>query len=200
MYTATILAGGRGRRLGGVSKALLSVGERRIIDRQLTTLRSVVDHVAIVANDHMHYVDLGVPVWPDAFPGTGPLGGILTALLNATTSQVLVVAGDMPFLNTRVLTHLLEAGRGVDVAIPHTGDGRHPLCASWSSGCISPIRRHIDAGMLKVVEILPELNVHEVTSEELLALDPENTALFNVNTPEDHARARALAERHDAHR
>ena len=105
----------------------------------------------------------------------------------------------MPFLNTRVLAHLLEAGRRVDVAIPCTGDGLHPLCASWGSGCISPIRRQIDAGMLKVVEILPKLNVHEVTSEEILALDPENTALFNVNTPEDYARARTLAERHDAH-
>ncbi len=199
MYTATILAGGRGRRLGGVSKALLSVGERRIIDRQLTTLRSVVDHVAIVADDHMQFADLGVPVWPDTLPGAGPLGGILTALLNATTSQVLVVAGDMPFLNTRVLTHLLEAGRRVDVAIPRTDDGLHPLCASWGSGCISPIRRHIEAGMLKVLETLPKLNVHEVTSEELLALDPENTALFNVNTPDDYERARALAERHDAH-
>ena len=199
MYTATILAGGRGRRLGGVSKALLSVGERRIIDRQLTTLRSVVDHVAIVADDHMQFADLGVPVWPDTLPGAGPLGGILTALLNATTSQVLVVAGDMPFLNTRVLTHLLEAGRRVDVAIPRTDDGLHPLCASWGSGCISPIRRHIEAGMLKVLETLPTLNVHEVTSEELLALDPENTALFNVNTPDDYERARALAERHDAH-
>jgi molybdopterin-guanine dinucleotide biosynthesis protein A len=199
MHTATILAGGRGRRLGGVSKALLSVGERRIIDRQLTTLRSVVDHVAIVADDHTQYADFGVPVWADTVPGAGPLGGILTALLNATTSQVLVVAGDMPFLNTRVLTHLLEAGRRVDVAIPRTADGLHPLCASWGSDCISPIQRQIEAGMLKVLEILPKLNVHEVTSQELLALDPEHTALFNVNTPADYARARALAERHDAH-
>ena len=196
MHTATILAGGRGRRLGGVSKALLSIGDRRIIDRQLTTLRSVVDHVTIVADDHTPYADLGVPVWPDAWPGTGPLGGILTALLNATTSHVLVVAGDMPFLTTRVLTHLLEVGRRVDVAIPRTGDGLHPLCASYGAGCVTTIRRHVEAGMLKVVEILPALTVHEVTSEELLRLDPENTALFNVNTPEDYTRARALAQHH----
>ena len=199
MHTATILAGGHGRRLGGVSKALLSVGERRIIDRQLTTLRSVVDHIAIVTNDQIHYADLGVPVWPDAWPGSGPLGGLLTALHNATTSQVLVVASDMPFLNTRVLTHLLEVGRGVDVAIPRSADGLHPLCASYRSGCVPTIRRQVEAGILKVLDILPLLTVHEVTPEEWRQLDPENTALFNVNTPEDHARAQTLAERHDAH-
>ena len=199
MHTATILAGGHGRRLGSVSKALLSVGERRIIDRQLTTLRSVVDHIAIVTNDQIHYADLGVPVWPDGWPDSGPLGGLLTALLNATTSQVLVVAGDMPFLNTRVLTHLLEVGRGVDVAIPRSAHGLHPLCASYGSGCVPTIRQQLEGGMLKVLDILPMLTVHEVTSEECLQLDPENTALFNVNTPEDHARAQAIAERRNAH-
>ena len=195
MYTATILAGGQGRRLGGVSKALLSVAGRRIIDRQLTTLRAVAEHVAIVANDPNRYDDLGVPVWPDAVPGTGPLGGILTALLGATTSHVLVVAGDMPFLTTRVLDHLVDVGRAVDVAIPHTDDGLHPLCAVWGTRCIPAIRRSLESGTLKVADVLPSLVVREISSEEWRQVDPHGTALFNINTPDDYRRAQALAER-----
>ena len=102
--------------MGGQPKALLQVGGTRIIDRQLTTIRAVAKHVAIVANDRELYADLGVQVWSDVRPGCGPLGGILTALVNASTTVTLIIAGDMPFLTAKFLRFLAEAGREVDVA------------------------------------------------------------------------------------
>ena len=195
MCTAAILAGGRGRRMGGQPKALLQVGDTRIIDRQLAVARAVTNRVAIVANDHELYEDLGVPIWTDLRPGLGPLGGILTALVNATTAVTLIIAGDMPFLTAGFLRHLVESGRDVDVAIPRTPEGYQPLCAAYNQTCIGSIQRHLDAGILKVGDLLPAVSVRELGPDEMAPFDPNGTLFFNVNTPDDYTTVLQM-ERH----
>ena len=132
MCTAAILAGGHGRRMGGQPKALLQVGLTRIIDRQLAVAHAVTSRVAIVA---MIASCLTVSVFrsgPTCSQGPGPLGGIHTALANATTAVTLIIAGDMPFLTAGFLRYLVESGRDVDLAIPCTPEGCQPLCAAYT--------------------------------------------------------------------
>ena len=195
MCVAVVLAGGRGRRLGGRHKALLQLGDGPIIDRQLVLLRRVARNVAIVANDRDHYRGFGVPVWRDAEPGLGPLGGILTALTRAAGAPALVVAGDMPFLTASFLSHLVEAGRdagAIDIVIPRSDDGYQPLCALYQPRCLATVRRQIAAGALKLTDLLPALRVREIGAAELAAFDPQGTLFFNINTAEDYARGQAL--------
>ncbi len=196
MCTAAVLAGGRARRLGGRHKALLTLGDGPIIDRQLNILRPVVDSVAIVANDRERYLHLGLPVWPDVQPDAGPLGGILTALTHAADPETLVVAGDMPFLTSAFLRYLVDASQDtdvVDVTIPHPVDGYQPLCAVYHQRCLAAIQRHVEAGSLKVTDILSELHVRELDSDELAPFDADGTLFFNLNTPDDYARGLAIA-------
>ena len=188
MCTAAILAGGRARRLGGRSKALLPIGDQRIIDHQIAVLRTVADELAIVAADADRYGALGVPVWVDLIPDSGPLGGIYTALVNATSSHTLVVASDMPFVTASFLKYLVRVGQDVDVAIPRTTDGHQPLCACYAGTCVSVVRRHIESGTLKVTDLLSELSVHEIGPAELQPFDPDDRLFFNVNTPDDYDR------------
>ena len=188
MCTAAILAGGRARRLGGRSKALLTIGDQRIIDHQIAVLRTVADELAIVAADTDRYGALGVPVWVDLIPDSGPLGGIYTALVNATSSHTLVVASDMPFVTASFLKYLVRVGQDVDVAIPRTTDGHQPLCACYAGTCVSVVRRHIESGALKVTDLLSELSVHEIGPAELQPFDPDDRLFFNVNTPDDYDR------------
>jgi len=195
MCTAAILAGGRGRRMGGRPKALLPIGRGRIIDNQLAVLQAVADHVAIVANDTELYAALGVPVWPDTREGYGPLGGILTALVNSATPTALIIAGDMPFLTVAFLKHLVEAGEGFDIAIPCTSDGYQPLCATYSRGCIAPIRHSLDSGRLKVTDLLAAVSVHELGTDEIAPFDPDGMLFFNINTPGDYAHGLQTARR-----
>ena len=195
MCTAAILAGGRARRLGGRSKALLSIGDRRIIDHQIAVLRTVADELAIVATDTDRYSALGVPVWADLVPDSGPLGGIYTALVNATSSHTLVVACDMPFVTASFLKYLVRVGQDVDVAIPRTTDGHQPLCACYAGTCASVIRHHIESGTLKVTDLLSEVSVHEIGQAELEPFDPDERLFFNVNTPDDYARCLKLIAR-----
>lgn len=195
MRTAAILAGGRARRFGGRPKPLLTVGDRRIIDRQLAVLRTVAERVAVVTADRARYGALGIPLWEDLLPGRGPLGGIYTALVNAATPQTLIVAGDMPFLTAPFLRHLARTGRGVDVALARTADGPQPLCASYCRTCVDPIRRNLERGALRVADLLAEVRVREIGPDELAGYDRDGTLFFNVNTPADHARGLALAAR-----
>ena len=195
MATAAILAGGRARRFGGRPKALLPIGGLRIIDRLLAALRPVVDEVVIIAreDEDAPYRALGVPIRHDVLPGTGPLGGIYTALAATTASRTLVVAADMPFLNARFLAHLLDAGRDVDIAIPRTHDGYQPLCASYAAACADAIRRRLDENRLAVHGVLEDARVREIGPAEMARIDPTGMLCFNVNTPTDYARAIALA-------
>ena len=180
--------------MGHEAKALLPIGRTRIIDLQLTTLRAVADQVAIVSTDTTRYGGFGVPVWPDLQPGRGPLGGILTALVNAGTPSTLVVAGDMPFLTVAFLRYLVAAAEGVDVAIPHTTEGYQPLCAVYNRTCMKPIERRLEEGVLKVTELLSLVNVRELRSAEVRGFDPDGTLFFNVNTPADYKRSLLIAK------
>ncbi len=194
MYTAAILAGGQARRMGGQPKALLPIGGSRIIDRQLTAVREIADHVAIVANDHALYESLGVPIWPDIRPGCGPLGGILTALVHAKTPITLVIAGDMPFVTAQFLQYLAGSGRDVDVAIPRTTDGYQPLCAAYNQRCIKVIQKHLDTRTNKVTDFLPNVTVRELGPTDTASFDPTGTLFFNINSPNDYATALKLCQ------
>lgn len=192
--TAAILAGGRARRLGGLDKSALLIGRERIIDRQLAVLRQIADHLLLVASDPERYASLDVDVVPDLIPGAGALGGIYTALAASPDRQTLVIACDLPFLTPPFLQHLAAAGRDADLAVPRTHDGYQPLCASYSRACLEPIRRRIETGALKVADLLDDVRAREIGPDEIARFDPAGTLFFNINTPDDYARACALVE------
>ncbi len=195
MTTAAILAGGRARRFGGRDKGLLTIGGRAIIERQMDVLAGVAERVFVVADDAGPYAPLGLQVVPDVVAGAGSLGGILTALTAAGEEGVLVLACDMPFVTTPFLRHVLEAGPEADVALPRSTDGPHPLCACYAQTCAGPVRERIEAGALRVQDLLATLRVREICGPELSAFDPDGLLLLNVNTPDDYARALARPQR-----
>ena len=95
MLTAAIIAGGQGRRLGGLDKSALVVGGRRIIDRQLAVLGRVAEHVLIVSNDHHRFRCSGLHVCRDLICNAGPLSGLHTALVRSPTIRTMVIACDL---------------------------------------------------------------------------------------------------------
>ena len=194
MQSAAILAGGRARRLGGRDKSRVVVGGRTILERQIEILRRLVPRVVIVANDLESFADAGVPVLPDAVPGCGSLGGIYTAL-TAAGGPVLVLACDLPFVTEAFLARVIDAGRDADVAIPRGPDGYQPLCANYGPACAEPLRRRLEQGALKVVDLLADVRVRELGPEEIAPFDPDGLLLLNVNTAADVARAELAAAR-----
>jgi len=196
MWTGAILAGGHARRLGGLNKAGLTLqpGGASVLDRQLARLRRVVDRIIIIASDADRFSAAGVPVIPDIVPDGGALGALFTAVHAAETEFTLVVACDMPFVSEPLLAHLVSVGRGSDIAVPRTARGYEPLCATYSRRSAGELRRLIDEKRFRLSDVarIPGLNVREVGRDELEKFGPEEVLFFNLNTPDDHARAIAL--------
>ena len=196
-WTAAILAGGESRRLGTRHKARLRLGGASVLDRQLALLGKVVGRTIIIANDPEVYGGYGVPVVADLAPHRGALGGLYTAVQAAGTDRTLVIACDMPFLTEPLVGYLVEAGRTVDIAIPRTARGYEPLCATYSRGSAAELLRRIDEKRFKLsdVALIAGLSIREIASKELERFGPEDVLFFNINTPDDYARAIELAER-----
>ena len=189
---AAILAGGLARRLGGVNKADLRIGGRRIVERQLDVLHQVADPVFIVSGHDRDFHDLGIDVVPDLVADAGPLGGIYTALTASPRARTIIVACDMPYL-TPALTALLARPSSADVVIPRSERGLQPLCATWSARALDSIRQRIRDNMLKVVNALEGLQVEEIGPEVLAFCDPHGLLFVNVNTPHDYERAQGFS-------
>jgi molybdopterin-guanine dinucleotide biosynthesis protein A len=192
--TAAIIAGGRAQRLGGLDKWTLPVGGRRILDRQLSVLRHVVEHILIVTDDLHRFQGSGLRVCADLIPGAGPLGGLYTALVRAPTEHTVVVACDLPFLTASFLRHLATRVGTNDAAIPRTEAGPQPLCAVYARSCIEPIRARLERGALQVSALTQAMNVTHLDAPELAPFDPDGTLFMNINRPSDYRRARGRTD------
>ena len=193
-WSAAILAGGRGRRLGGGAKPLLEVGGVPIVERQLAMFASIGVVPRIVAVEAGPLAHLGLEIVPDVVDG-GALGGLYTALETAVTDAVVVVAGDMPFLTARFVEALLEHLASHDGALPRTGAaGWHPLAAVYRRRVAPQLRDRLDRGERRVVDAVTTLDIAVLDDTVLARLDPDGTLLCNVNTPADVDRARRHAE------
>jgi molybdopterin-guanine dinucleotide biosynthesis protein A len=190
MWTAAILAGGSGRRMGGVDKSALPIGTQTIIGRQLDVLRTVTPHILLVGGSGP--VEGAVRV-ADRWPGTGALGGLATALEDAPSNPVVVLACDMPFITPAFLTALIEATSGVDAAIPRDEHGWHPLCACYQRTVARTVADRLDQGVRRVLDGLAGLRIRELGPDALAPFNPDETLLMNVNTPDDYAAARRYA-------
>jgi molybdenum cofactor guanylyltransferase len=191
--SAAILAGGRSKRMGR-DKALLQIGDKTMIEHVAEMVQSQAPEVMIVSNKQETYRFLGLPVYPDAVHGCGPLGGIYTALLYSKHRHCLVVACDLPFLNLPLLRFLCENCRPHDVLVFESETGVEPLCAVYSKNCLPAIEKHMKAGKYKVSDF------YETVSTRVVKLKPElafydGSTFLNVNTPEDLAEARNVWNR-----
>jgi molybdopterin-guanine dinucleotide biosynthesis protein A len=200
--SAAVLAGGQSRRMGA-DKALLPLvdGGAPLLAIVVERLSSLADDVFIVAGDRERYAGFGATVVPDLRPGGGALSGIHAAVSRATYEHCLVVACDMPFLSSPLLTWMISKPRDYDVLIPMLpGESRQggkgmvyqTLHAIYSKGCLPAIESRIERGQFQVIGFFAEVRVRPIHVEGIKNHDPELRSFFNANTPEALATARRL--------
>ena len=191
--TGVIQAGGRSVRMGGQPKALIELGGRRIIERVVAALAPAVDDVLVVTNTPELYAFLKLPMVGDVYPDHGSLGGIYSGLKAASGPAALTVACDMPFLHPDVIKLVAaRAGEG-DVVLPRVGRRLETLHAAYDKVCLPHLAECLAAGRLKIVEFLERVRVVEIAEDEVARFRDPRVTFMNVNTPDDLARARALA-------
>jgi molybdopterin-guanine dinucleotide biosynthesis protein A len=190
--TGVVQAGGKSTRMGGVPKALVELGGRRLIERVVGVVREVVDDVLIVTNTPDLYRFLDLPMVPDVFVDHGSLGGIYSGLAAAPGDAAFTVACDMPFLRAAVARLVVERAAEADVVIPRAGDQLQTMHAVYGKACLPAIEARLRAGRLKIVGFFDEVRVLEVPEAEVARHADPALVFMNLNTPEELERARSM--------
>jgi molybdopterin-guanine dinucleotide biosynthesis protein A len=194
--SGVVLAGGLNSRMGGENKALLCVGDRRILDRLMGAFEGIFRQILLVTNSPLAFLPWDVTMVGDLFPVRSSLTGIHAGLFHASSGHVFLTACDTPFLKKELITLLLEElDPKWDVVIPATEEGFQPLCAVYSKRCLRPIERQLAEGNAKIIDFFSQVRVKEVPEERLRQADPQLLSFFNVNTPEALVRAEEICRR-----
>ena len=183
MQSVAILAGGEARRFGGRDKGALVVDGRTIVERQIAELSTVTPDVRVIRRED------------DLVPGCGPLGGLHAALNAARGDQLFLVACDMPFVTAALAAYLLMLAGDADAVVPRTDRGYHPLCAVYGRrACLPAVERRLAERRLKMLDLLHDLRVREVTADDLGRFGRCDRLLANVNTPAEYVELEALRD------
>lgn len=184
-----ILAGGAGRRMGGVDKATLRLAGRSLVAHAVDRLEPQVERLAISANgDPARLSALGLPVLADA-QSKGPLSGVLAALdwaapLGATA--VVTAAVDTPFFPGDLVPRLIMASDPSGIALARSGGNDHPTFGLWPVTLRDDLRVFLDSGVKASVRAFADAR------GAARADFPDDGSFLNLNTPEDLSRAETL--------
>ena len=185
--TGIILAGGMGRRMGGVDKGLVPLAGRPMVEHVLTRLRPQVDDALINANQNLdRYAAFGVPVVADAIGGfAGPLAGLHAGMTAAHRDLVVTVPCDSPFLPDDLVARLLAGlvAGDAQLAVARTFDQPHPVFALVRRALLPHLAAFLEGGGRKIDAWYATLPAVEV------AFDDEADAFRNINTSDELAAA-----------
>jgi molybdopterin-guanine dinucleotide biosynthesis protein A len=196
-----VLAGGLARRMGGGDKARIAIGGVTILHRVLACLKPQCTSLVINANgDPARFADTKLPVVADSVPDfAGPLAGILAGLDWAARQTpecewLASVPGDCPFLPNDLVArlHAARVAAGAPLACAHSGEWRHPVVGLWPLALREDLRRALVAEGLRKIEIWTARHRVAIADWPAEPVDP----FFNVNTPEDAAKAQAMAAKY----
>jgi molybdopterin-guanine dinucleotide biosynthesis protein A len=195
-YSAVILAGGRGKRMGYTEKSMMVINGQPLITYVIKSLENVVDEIIISVRDKTQS-ELLEPILPgykyayDEFENTGPLAGILSGLTRCRNELCFIAACDMPFINEDIVKMLFRMSESHDAAILRWEDGfLEPLHAVYRcETMIRETRKAIESGESIILAPIFRMNVNYIDIETIRKIDPNLRTFININTPEDMERS-----------
>lgn len=193
--SCAILAGGKNLRFAGQTKALVTVGGIRIIDRILMITIPLFREIILVTNKPEEFSDYShLKITGDVFKNAGPAGG-LHAALKASSFEALFVTGcDMPFIKRELIEKQVEFFRttGADATVPETNGMIEPLHSIYRKTVLPLLEAKLQKGTnFALNDFLQEINtkyLHLPPSSEI------RISFFNINTREDLLKAELKAD------
>lgn len=181
--TGVVLAGGLGRRMGGLDKGLQQLDGRPLVAHVLARLRPQVGQIMINANRHQsEYAAYGHPVISDVFPDfSGPLAGLHVALGSARTPLVLTVPCDVPNLPCDLAARLLTAlsASSAPLAMARAAGRLHPVFCLCRQELLPDLSAYLAGGGRRVADWCADAGACVVD------FDDQAAAFRNFNTLED---------------
>lgn len=178
-----VLAGGKSSRMGTAKEKIRWHGKEQQY-AMVDLLAKFCSEVFISCRpEQLEKISKSYTALPDAFPGMGPVGGILSAFQFRKDAAWLVVACDLPLLDERTLSFLIRSRDPEKIATVYESPldgGPEPLAALWEPQSFTLLADFLKTGSRSPRKFL--------MSNDVLLLKPENPeVLRNVNTPEEAA-------------
>jgi molybdopterin-guanine dinucleotide biosynthesis protein A len=181
--TGVILAGGLGRRMGGVNKGLQLLNGKTLVLHVTERLAPQVNELLINVNQNTEqYAAFGHRIVADQIPDfAGPLAGLHAALSAAAHPLVATAPCDSPFLPEDLIFRLFSAltATDVDLAVARTFEQPHPVFCLCKRDVLPHLSEFLAGGGRKFDRWYATLKVVEV------AFDDEAEAFENINTREE---------------
>lgn len=181
--TGLVLAGGLGRRMGGVDKGLSRLDDEPLVAHILRRLAPQVGPLIINANqNHDIYAGFGHPVVGDRIAGyAGPLAGLEAGLAACTTPYLVIAPCDSPFLPADLVSRLAEtlAAHKASIAVARTGDQLHPVFSLIRTDELPELQAFVNAGGRRMEAWLKRLCWVPCPFDDC----PD--AFANINTPDE---------------
>jgi molybdopterin-guanine dinucleotide biosynthesis protein A len=176
-----VLAGGQGRRMGGVDKGLVHLRGKPMVAWVLERLAPQVGEIVINANQNLEaYAAFGHRVVPDDVGGfAGPLAGLHAGLAAVAHELAVTVPCDSPFLPLDLVARLRAALGANELAVAKTGDQPHPVFSLVRRSVHAHLGAFLAGGGRKIDAWYASLKVVEVP------FDDEADAFRNINTREE---------------
>lgn len=176
-----VLAGGQSKRFGE-EKCTYRFQGRALVLYSVDVLQEVVDTVLIVTSkaQEASMARFGTTC-VDLTPDSGPVAGLLTAFSHVTTSHIVVLPCDMPFVSGQSLEQIvklcLHNKSQACVATDSTGR-MHPLVGCYDTSASQVFRESLTQGDASLHYVMKRLE----SVSTLLLSDRE---LTNINTLAD---------------
>ena len=188
------MAGGRSSRMK-FNKAFAQVGGKPVIQIIIEKLKPIFQEIIIISNEPQLFTSFGLPIYQDIYPYLGPVGGIHSALVNASNDQMFILGCDMPFINMRLVEYMLSKISDYDSVVPEIDSYLQPLAAVYNRTCLPVFTECLEHDKLKLTLIFSELNALVLKEDELQKFGSVREMFFNVNDPDALAQAQKIAGR-----
>jgi molybdopterin-guanine dinucleotide biosynthesis protein A len=183
LLTVVILAGGRGRRLGGQDKGLLEWRDRPFIEHLLHNIAPLTHKILINANQNIEvYQQYGYPVVSDETPDfAGPLAGMLAALRSVDTPFILTIPCDAPLTSADIIEQFcaVHEEKQQMLYVAGTADGLQPVHAMVSHSLTDNLQQYLANGNRKVQDWMIANDAVVVEFEQ------QSSKFININTESD---------------
>ena len=157
--TAVILAGGKGRRLGGQDKGLVNYKGKPLIEHILHIIKPQAQAIVINANRNLErYAAYGFPVINDDLTNfQGPLAGFISAMKTVSTTHILTLPCDGPKIPPDYSQRLLSALETQNeetinntIVVAHDGERMQPVHALIPTGLAASLEAFLEKGDRKI--------------------------------------------------
>ena len=177
-FSGIVLNGGRSSRMG-IPKGEMDFLGRPLIERSIDALvEAGASEVIIVGGKPFVANAKGVRSVEDVYPDEGPLGGLITGLLNARMDQAMVLSNDLMSIDGSTIRRILDFGQLADLAIPMAGGVPQVLTALWKVSCLKVLESAFKSGSRSLKGVLGNLDVVEI-------LELDDAKFVNANTQSD---------------